>query len=172
MKLYVDFCNRQRKLAVGDELRGLVTRALECAFEYEGVLGDGEVSVTFVSDAGIRRYNRDYRGIDRATDVLSFPQFEGGDIEDAFDGERYQLGDVVLSLERAAAQAELYGHGFEREVAFLCVHSALHLMGYDHELGEREEADMRRRQRDIMKLLGLEVETSRLSDSDCETAQN
>ena len=157
MNLKIDFCNRQRKEQVGDDLRGLVAWALRAAFEYEGLEGDAEVSVTFVSDAGIRRFNREYRGIDRATDVLSFPLFEGGDVEDAFDGEEYQLGDVVLSLERARAQSELYGHSFEREVAFLCVHSALHLMGYDHERGESDEQDMRRRQRDIMKILGLEV---------------
>ena len=157
MNLKIDFCNRQRKEQVGDDLRGLVAGALRAAFEYEGLEGDAEVSVTFVSDAGIRRFNREYRGIDRATDVLSFPLFEGGDVEDAFDGEEYQLGDVVLSLERARAQSELYGHSFEREVAFLCVHSALHLMGYDHERGESGEQDMRRRQRDIMKILGLEV---------------
>ena len=157
MNLKIDFCNRQRKEQVGDDLRGLVAGALRAAFEYEGLEGDAEVSVTFVSDAGIRRFNREYRGIDRATDVLSFPLFKGGDVEDAFDGEEYQLGDVVLSLERARAQSELYGHSFEREVAFLCVHSALHLMGYDHERGESDEQDMRRRQRDIMKILGLEV---------------
>ncbi len=157
MNLKIDFCNRQRKEQVGDDLRGLVAGALRAAFEYEGLEGDAEVSVTFVSDAGIRRFNREYRGIDRATDVLSFPLFEGGDVEDAFDGEEYQLGDVVLSLERARAQSELYGHSFEREVAFLCVHSALHLMGYDHERGESDEQDMRCRQRDIMKILGLEV---------------
>ena len=156
MELYIDFSNRQRKEKVDDALRGLVKRALTAAFEYEGVTGDAEVSVTFVSDAGIRN-NREYRGIDRATDVLSFPLFDGGDIESAFDGERYQLGDVVLSLERARSQAELYGHSFERETAFLCVHSALHLMGYDHERGEADELDMRRRQRDIMKILGLTV---------------
>ncbi|MDD6261164.1 MAG: rRNA maturation RNase YbeY [Clostridiales bacterium] len=157
MNLKIDFCNRQRKEQVGDDLRVLVAGALRAAFEYEGLEGDAEVSVTFVSDAGIRRFNREYRGIDRATDVLSFPLFEGGDVEDAFDGEEYQLGDVVLSLERARAQSELYGHSFEREVAFLCVHSALHLMGYDHERGESDEQDMRCRQRDIMKILGLEV---------------
>ncbi len=156
MNLYVDLYNRQRKERVDDALRELVTSALKAAFEYEGVDADSEVSVTFVSDAGIRRLNREYRGIDRATDVLSFPLFEG-DISEAFDGERYQLGDVVLSLERARAQAELYGHSFERETAFLCVHSALHLMGYDHELGEAEDIDMRCRQREIMKLLGLET---------------
>ena len=157
MNLKIDFCNRQRKPQVRDDLRGLVAGALRAAFEYEGLEGDAEVSVTFVSDAGIRRFNREYRGIDRATDVLSFPLFEGGDVEDGLGGEEYQLGDVVLSLERARAQSELYGHSFEREVAFLCVHSALHLMGYDHERGESDEQDMGCRQRDIMKILGLEV---------------
>ena len=80
MELYIDFSNRQRKEKVDDALRGLVKRALTAAFEYEGVTGDAEVSVTFVSDAGIRKYNREYRGIDRATDVLSFPLFDGGEI--------------------------------------------------------------------------------------------
>lgn len=157
MMLKIDFCNRQRKEPVSDELRGLIRDALAAAFEHEGISGDAEVSVTFVSDAGIRRFNREYRGIDRATDVLSFPLFDGKDAKDAYDGEKYQFGDVVLSLERARAQSELYGHSFEREVAFLCVHSALHLMGYDHERGEADERDMRQKQREIMKILGLEV---------------
>lgn len=157
MKLYVDFQTRCRKEKPDEALRGLVTKALTAAFEYEGVEDDAEVSVTFVSDRIIRQINREFRGIDRATDVLSFPMAEAGNLEDAFDGERLQLGDVVLSLERARAQAETYGHSYEREVAFLCVHSALHLLGYDHELGEAEDADMRARQREIMKILGLEV---------------
>jgi probable rRNA maturation factor len=80
-----------------------------------------------------------------------------GDLSDAFDGEKYQLGDIVLSLEKAREQSELYGHSFEREVAFLTVHSTLHLLGYDHETGEEDEEDMRRRQRDIMKKMQLEV---------------
>ena len=91
------------------------------------------------------------------TDVLSFPIAEDGDLEEAFDGEKLCLGDIVLSLERARSQAEEFGHPFEREVAFLCVHSTLHLLGYDHETGEEDEADMRARQREIMKIMGLEV---------------
>ena len=67
------------------------------------------------------------------------------------------LGDIVISLERAAVQAEEYGHSFKREVAFLCAHSMLHLLGYDHELGEEQDVDMRRRQREIMKMMRLEV---------------
>ena len=80
-----------------------------------------------------------------------------GDLEEAFDGERIQLGDIVLSLERARSQAEEFGHPFEREVAFLCVHSTLHLLGDDHETCEEDETDMRARQRDVMKIMGLEV---------------
>ena len=151
------FQNNQKKLPVTNEMKKLIRLAVSQTLKSENFPLPAEVSVTFVSDAGIRRFNREYRGIDRATDVLSFPLFEGGDVEDAFDGEEYQLGDVVLSLERARAQSELYGHSFEREVAFLCVHSALHLMGYDQERGESDEQGMRCRQRDIMKILGLEV---------------
>ena len=157
MNLYVDFQTRCRKEKVDDGLRKLVKEAITAALEYEGVEDDAEVSVTFVSDRIIRELNREYRGVDRATDVLSFPLAEDGDLDDAFDGERLQLGDVVLSLEHARAQAETFGHSYEREVAFLCVHSALHLLGYDHELSEEDDADMRRRQRDIMKIMGLEV---------------
>ena len=157
--LEIDWSVRTRKEKVTDELRELVGKAITAALEYENVEGKCAVSVTFVSDRLIRQFNREYRGIDRATDVLSFPMAEGGNLEDAFDGESYQLGDVVLSLEHARAQAELYGHSMDREVAFLCVHSCLHLLGYDHELGEAEDRDMRQRQRDIMKILGLEVQS-------------
>lgn len=159
MTLFINFQTRTRKEKVDDDLRELVRRAITAAFEYEGVEDDAEVSVTFVSDRIIREINREYRGIDRATDVLSFPLVEDGNLDDAFDGERLQLGDVVLSVEHARAQAETFGHSFEREVAFLCVHSALHLLGYDHELGEKEDEDMRARQRGIMKILGLEVQS-------------
>ena len=86
--------------------------------------------------------------------MLSFPQAEPGRLDSAFDGRRLQLGDIVISLERARAQAELYGHPFEREVAFLTVHSVLHLLGYDHETGPEDELRMRRRQRAVMKRLG------------------
>jgi len=162
INLSIDWNVRCRNEKVTDELKALVERSLKAALEYEEVEGDCEISVTFVSDRIIRQMNREFRGIDKATDVLSFPMAEDGDLEDAFDGEKYQLGDVVLSLEHARAQAELYGHSFEREVAFLCVHSALHLLGYDHETGEEDENDMRARQRAIMKVLGLEVSNSEI----------
>ena len=155
--LTIDYSVRCRKEKVTDELKKLVARAIETTLEFEEIEDDCEVSVTFVGNTGIRRFNAEYRGIDRVTDVLSFPIAEDGDLEEAFDGEKLCLGDIVLSLERAREQAQEFGHPFEREVAFLCVHSTLHLLGYDHETGEEDEADMRSRQREIMKIMGLEV---------------
>ena len=143
------------------DYKALIERVVMGCMDYEKCPYEAEVNVLLTNNEEIHKINKEYRGIDRATDVLSFPLFEGGDVEDAFDGEEYQLGDVVLSLERARAQSELYGHSFEREVAFLCVHSALHLMGYDHERGESDEQDMRRRQREILEKMGLGVDERR-----------
>ena len=120
---------------------------------------DVEVSVTFTSDEGIRELNKRFRGKDTPTDVLSFPLFdyEGETDEPPIDELANNLGDIVISLERAMAQANEYGHSFEREVAFLTAHSMLHLLGYDHERSEAEDADMRARQNAIMEALGLSV---------------
>ncbi len=151
MKLTVYFENGQTVHAVDSALEALVERAVCATLGYEGVTSDAEVSVTFTDNAGIRELNREYRNIDRPTDVLSFPLFE-----DAADGTK-MLGDIVLSLEKCAAQAEEFGHGFDRECAFLTVHSTLHLLGYDHETGEADELDMRKRQTEVMDKLGLTV---------------
>ena len=120
---------------------------------------DAEVSVTFVDDEGIRELNKKFRNMDKPTDVLSFPllDYEGESEEPFFDELSHNLGDIVISLERAMAQANEFGHSFEREVAFLTAHSMLHLLGYDHELSEEDDADMRKRQSDIMEILGLSV---------------
>ena len=128
-----------------------------------------EISVTFVDMDEIHELNKIHRGVDRPTDVLSFPQVEytaPADFSwaeehevDCFhpDTGELQLGDIIISLDKVREQAEKYNHGLKREYAFLIAHSMLHLMGYDHERGESDEQDMRRRQRDIMKILGLEV---------------
>lgn len=136
--------NDQDKLRAGVKLRFTVKRAVAETLRYEGYRGHAEVSVTFTDDEKIRALNREHRGKDTATDVLSFPM-----------NEKHLLGDVVISLERAAAQAELYGHTFERETAFLTVHSMLHLLGYDHEKSEEDERDMFARQEIILDLMGL-----------------
>ena len=157
-KLMIYFENDQEKMPISYKLKKLVRFAIEATLAYEEIARDLEVSVTFTDDEGIRKLNRNFRKIDRATDVLSFPLFDfEGDGDTLADELDDMLGDIVLSLERAVAQAEEYGHSFEREVAFLTVHSMLHLLGYDHETSEEDELDMRRRQTAIMEMLGLAV---------------
>lgn len=155
MKLKIYFENLQHKIAVGYQLKILMRRAVEATLAYEDICNDVEVSITFSDDKSIHSLNLEYRGIDRPTDVLSFPLEE--DIKNSRVRGPIMLGDIVISLERAVAQAEEYGHSFQRETAFLCIHSMLHLLGYDHELGEVEDADMRRRQREIIESIGLGV---------------
>ena len=154
MKLKIYFENSSPE-QITYKLKMLVRQAIIATLEYEGTEVDCEVSVTFTDNEGIRALNREYRNIDRATDVLSFPQIDYGEGEELFDGA--MLGDIVLSLEKAREQAGEFGHSFERECAFLCAHSTLHLLGYDHEISEEDDADMRRRQSEIMNKMGLAV---------------
>ena len=159
MKLKIYFENDQKKHAIKYKMQMLIRRTILETLDYEGMENDAEVSVTFVDDQGIRELNNRFRGMDKPTDVLSFPllDYEGESEEPFFDELCHNLGDIVISLERAMVQANEFGHSFEREVAFLTAHSMLHLLGYDHELSEEDDADMRRRQNDIMDRLGLSV---------------
>ncbi len=141
-----DIQNEQNKMAFTPGLDKLIRRVADAAFAAEGVT-PRLVSVVVTDDAAIQTLNREYRGKDTPTDVLSFPLY---DEDGTLDADA--LGDIVISLERAAAQAEAYGHSLEREVAFLTAHSMLHLMGYDHEDGEDE---MFARQEAILAGLGL-----------------
>ena len=150
MSLQIYFENVQENERVTYALKMLVRESILATLDYEGKEGHSEVSVTFTDNEGIRAINREYREIDAPTDVLSFPLFE------ECDGTR-MLGDIVLSLEKCRAQAEEFGHSFERECAFLTVHSTLHLLGYDHVNGEEEEQDMRARQTAIVEKMGLGV---------------
>ena len=155
MKLKTYFTNEQNKYKVGFSLKGLIKKAVLATLKYESFNGDSEVSITFTDNEGIRELNREYREKDRASDVLSFPMYDmrNGDMPEK--GYPAELGDIVLSLERAQEQAEEFGHSFKREVAFLTVHSTLHLLGYDHELSDEDDADMRRRQKEIMEILKI-----------------
>ena len=191
--------NEQDKIAAGQDIEELVRSAVAASLEYMGVDRNAEISVLFTDNENIRELNREHRGIDRATDVLSFPMYEfdqdgemideyseyglgdEGDIDDesgaddssdkdglGYKGDEYDeneeygdpfedelcLGDIVISLERAAEQAKEYGHSFQREVAFLTVHSVLHLLGYDHMTPE-DEKEMFGHQKKIMEKLGI-----------------
>lgn len=123
-------------------------------FAEEGVDEErAEISLTLVSLEEIRELNRDYRDVDRETDVLSFPQFEG--VEDIPEFGELCLGDVVICLDKVEEQAKEFGHSFERELIYLFVHSMLHLLGYDH-MEEEEKALMRQREEAVMNAIGLE----------------
>ncbi len=160
MNLTVYYENEQNATPVTYKLKMLIRRAIAETLAYEQYNNDAEVSVTLTDSEGIQDLNLRFRGIDAPTDVLSFPlfDFEGETDEPPVDEIQNMLGDIVLNLERTTAQAQEYGHSFEREAAFLTVHSMLHLLGYDHETSEQDEADMRARQREIMDRMGLSVE--------------
>ena len=158
MSLKIYFSNEQDKLKVTYALKILIRSAIVETLRLEGFKQSSEVSVTFVDNESIHALNRQFRSIDRPTDVLSFPMLDGTDTPTPADvGFNVSLGDIVLSLERAREQAEEFGHSFEREVAFLTAHSTLHLLGYDHETGEEDERVMREKQNRIMEALGLTV---------------
>lgn len=113
---------------------------------------NGEISLTFVDEEEIRRLNKNFRNIDKATDVLSFPQFE--DKKQIKDNPNLPLGDVVICLDVAVKQSEEYGHSFEREVIYLFVHSILHLLGFDH-LEDDDRKQMRAVEKEIMQCLSI-----------------
>lgn len=140
----------------------LLERAITAALEAEGVKTPCEVDVLITDDEGIHQINLEQRGIDRPTDVLSFPMFNYAPGQPPADGADADpatgltpLGDMVISLERARAQAEEYGHPVERELCYLAVHSVLHLLGYDHMDEGEEKAQMRAREEAILGKLGM-----------------
>jgi len=151
MRHTIDITNDQDKLPFPVAYRTLIRRAVKTALKNEDFDRPAEVSVTIVDNEEIHAINLEHRGIDRPTDVLSFPMFD----EDFDDGEACVLGDIVISLEKAKEQAESYGHSLEREIAFLTVHSVLHLLGYDHEEGKAEESEMFEKQEAILETMGL-----------------
>ena len=153
-KLRIYFENEQKKIKVKYKSMMLVRRAIEATLDFEDFCADCEVSVTFTDNENIKVLNSRYRNIDRETDVLSFPMLCEDEV--CLTGP-IMLGDIVLSLEKAQEQAVTFGHSFERELAFLCIHSTLHLLGYDHEKSDEDDSDMRKRQSAIAELLGLGV---------------
>lgn len=131
----------------------VLERAAKKALELEGIDDERiEISLSFVSPEEIKEINNEFRGIDKVTDVLSFPQFD--DLEDFPEVGEIALGDVVICMERAKEQAEEFGHSLDREIVYLFVHSVCHLLGYDH-MEEDEKKVMRAREEEIMEYLDL-----------------
>ncbi len=154
MNITVYYSNKTKETAETVGLLFLVKKAIKATLEYMNFPSDVEVSVTFCSDADIRELNRKFRNNDSVTDVLSFPlnDFRNSDEPDDCLTE---LGDIVINLKRAREQSEEYAHSYEREVAFLAVHSTLHLLGIDHEVSSEEDAFMRELQDAILSEMGL-----------------
>jgi len=154
--------NEQDKLEFTKELEEIMQKAVATTLETVGADAETgfEVSILITDDEGIHEINRETREVDSPTDVLSFPILEfdedGVMIEESgdYDGDLLLLGDIVLSLERAKAQAEEYGHTLQREVGFLTVHSTLHLLGFDH-MEEPYTSVMRAREKEIMDIMDL-----------------
>lgn len=153
MTVYID--NRST-FEWGEKWEEIVKKAVRTSLEYEEFEQRCEISISIVTNEEIQKLNKEFRNIDKATDVLSFPQltFEEEEIADVNENDEIILGDIIISIEKAKEQAEEYGHSLEREVAFLTVHSMLHLMGYDH-MEQEEEKEMFQKQEEILQQAGF-----------------
>ncbi len=154
--MIIEIINNQNAFPFGEKEERLIINAIEAVSKEAKLSKETEVSVTICDNGEIREINREYRNIDNATDVLSFPMYSYSEpmvlSEEILEGEN-MLGDIVISLERAREQAEEYGHSTERELSFLTVHSMLHLLGYDH-MEEEERAVMREREEYFLEKIG------------------
>ena len=155
-KIRVVITNSQKKVRIPTGLRMLIRRTCTAVLRNEEFDGPAEISVTFVDNDEIKKLNAQYREKDVETDVLSFPMGENGEYDRNLDTGANILGDVVISMEKALEQSQLYGHSFEREVGYLTAHSVLHLLGYDH-VEPLDRVKMREKEESVMQQLGLEV---------------
>ncbi len=153
MEVY--FANQQQAVPIPPQLEALLLAGLESCASQHQVAAGAEVDVTLVAEEEIQRLNRDYRGVDRPTDVLSFA-LEEGEEEPALAQELPQqlLGDIVISAPAAARQAQDYGHSLERELVYLAIHGLLHILGYNHET-EEEKALMRQQEEAALAAIRL-----------------
>lgn len=153
-KIKVLISNKQNAVKIPSGIRLLVRKCCHAVLKNENFTDDAEISVSFVDNSEIKKLNKEYRQKDTPTDVLSFPLGEAGSYDKNPDGA-YMLGDIVISMERAYEQADIYSHSLQREVAFLTVHSVLHLLGYDHEKGGIQAVQMREKEEQVLTKLGL-----------------
>lgn len=158
-KIRVIITNKQKAVKIPTGLRMLIRRCCHAVLELENFQGPAEISVTFTDNEEIRKLNAQYRNIDSATDVLSFPMGENGEYDTNLETGAKILGDVVISMEKAVEQSEAFDHSLQREVAYLTAHSVLHLLGYDH-MENLEKVRMREKEELVMEQLGLPASSS------------
>lgn len=162
-KIRIVITNSQKAVKIPTGLRMLVRRCCNAVLTLENFEGPAEISVTFVDNEQIKELNAQYRDKPIETDVLSFPMGSDGKYDiDPTTGAQI-LGDVVISMEKAVEQSELFGHSFQREVGYLTAHSVLHLLGYDH-MEPLEKVHMREKEEAVMEMLGLEVTQSYIAE--------
>ena len=162
-KIKVIITNKQKTVKIPTGLRMLVRRTCNAVLRMENFQGAAEVSVTFVDNQGIRELNAQYRDKDTETDVLSFPMGENGVWDKDPETGAFILGDVVISMEKAMEQANIYGHSLQREVGYLTAHSVLHLLGYDH-IEPLDRVHMREKEELVMDQLGLPASISYIAE--------
>lgn len=164
-KMAIEIINEQAIIDVTDEIERIIKGCVEASLAHEHIDFECEIGITLVDDETIERLNGEFRGINRPTDVLSFPLLDfKGNVRDLteedilYDKNRdtgcVMLGDIVISLQRAVDQAREYGHSLHRELGFLTVHGMLHLLGYDHEK-DYERQQMREKEERVLERLDL-----------------
>lgn len=155
VKTKVIITEKQNTHKLPSGIRMLVRRACNAVLITEEFSDPAEVNVTFVDDDEIKMLNTEFRNIENSTDVLSFPLGENGVYDTNPENGSKMLGDIVISVDHAVKQAEMYGHSLQREIAFLTVHSMLHLLGYDHVNGGLEQMKMREKEELVLAKLGV-----------------
>lgn len=154
-RIKVNISDDQKEVKIPTGTRMLVRRCCNAVLKNEKFEGSVEISVRFVNNDEIHRLNKEFRNVDSSTDVLSFPMGENGVYDTNPETGAIILGDIVISAQTAFAQSQEFGHSFQREMAFLTVHSMLHLLGYDHVNGGLEAVRMREKEEYVLTQIGL-----------------
>ncbi|MCD7800882.1 MAG: rRNA maturation RNase YbeY [Ruminococcus sp.] len=166
IKVYIK--NKQNHIKIPVGIKMLIRRCCQAVLTTENFEHNTEVSVSFVDNNEIQKLNKIYRNKDCPTDVLSFPLSEGGNYDINQETGFVVLGDVVISLDMAVKQADMFGHSLEREIGFLTVHSMLHLLGYDHETSLLDERIMREKEEEVLDKLGISRDTTYITKEEEE----
>lgn len=157
--MIINLENAQEKIDLEETVLKRLQEGIDAVAALNGLAEEAEVDVTIVDDEEIHELNRQYRGMDKPTDVLSFALDEGEEDEPELIGgpEEHLYGDIIISAETALRQAEEYGHGLEREMTYLAVHGMFHLLGYDH-MTEEDKAEMRAKEEEALRAINLAEE--------------